>query len=204
MTKSKTKPKLTFIPITDKRGFYADMSFKPERLNLSGALALFTPTYEGMELLKQDLIGNVKDVIERAKGQVKDPNSWVQTELMKLIVETGTEGYRRSIKRIVQRQQHLLQPTKVNHGVTEAQIEQAKEHPLEDLIDKRMFKATGKWRANCHCPLSGHEGEKTPSFYIDRNNHYKCFGCQGKGDAIAFVMQRDGVDFVRAVKSLIQ
>ena len=204
-----TRSKLTFIPVKGKRGIYADLSLRSEKLNLSGALALFAPTYEGLELLKQDLVENMRYTIDGIKKDFpikpnEDENlTWVRTEVQRMMIEEKTEGQRRALKRIVQHQQHLLQPAKKQGGVTEAEIEQAKEFPLEDLIDKRMFKATGKWRANCHCPLVGHESEKTPSFYIDRNNNYKCFGCQGKGDSIAFVMQRDGVDFIRAVKSLI-
>jgi hypothetical protein len=202
-----------------------------QKLQLSEAMALFCPTYESLEELKQALIANMSDTIERIKRE--HPCGITQEEYLKwyqnqfgiglspyteeiyasfmdirlqvqiLMIEEATAGAKRAIKRIVQIQQHLLNPGKKQGGVTAAEIEQAREYPLEDLIGTRMFKATGKWRANCHCPLTGHEGEKTPSFYIDKSNHYKCFGCGGRGDSIAFVMQRDGLNFIQAVKSLI-
>ena len=43
--------------------------------------------------------------------------------------------------------------------------------------------------------------EKTPSFYVYEDG-YHCFGCGAHGDAIAFVMQADGVDMAAAVASL--
>lgn len=202
------------------------------KLNLSGALALFAPTYEELEELKQGLIENMQHAITDIKeknpvfGTQDEYDVWYRAEfgigrkpmsepvfaifmdikgqVQMLMIQEATDPIRRSLKRIVARQQHIMTPYRKEGGVTEAQIEQAREYPIEDLIDKRAFKATGKWRSNAHCPLVGHEGEKTPSFYIDKNNRYKCFGCQGKGDAIDFVMQRDGVTFVQAVKSLIR
>jgi hypothetical protein len=200
------------------------------KLQLSEALALFCPTYEDLEELKQALIENMTEAIQQIKrdhptGMTQDEfDAWfrkefgigrkpmtqahydsfmeVRAEIQILMIEKVTEHPKRSIKRIVQIQKHMLSPQKKQGGVTDLEIERAREYPLEDLITTRIFKATGKWRANCHCPLAGHAGEKTPSFYIDKNNHYKCFGCQGKGDSIAFVMQRDGVNFIQAVKSL--
>lgn len=203
-----------------------------EKLNLSGALALFCPTFEDLEVLKCDLVDNMQSAIDRINrehpiGLTQDEfDQWylnefgvsrervseeayailseVRNEVHKIMIEHVTTEPRRTIKRIVGRQQHLQQPLKKLGGVTDAQIEEAREYPLEDLIEKRIFKATGRWRGNCHCPLIGHEGEKTPSFYIDKSNRYKCFGCHGKGDAIDYVMQRDGIGFVQAVKTIIR
>lgn len=223
---------MEFLKIQKNKGIYYEPDHRSERLNLSGALALFQPTYEDLELLKQDLMGNIQDVIDKVKKEcpsnmtqdeydawylnefaAKPPKMDKETftifmnlrgELVVLMIKDQTFEYRRAIKRIVQRQQHLLSPGKKQGGVTEAQIEQAKEYPLEDLITNRIFKATGKWIGNCHCPLPGHEGEKTPSFYIDKHNRFKCFGCSQSGDSIAFVMKRDEVNFVNAVRSLIR
>jgi DNA primase len=232
MTRSSTIVKLEFLPIKGKKGIYFDPNYQPERLSLSAALELFAPTYEDLEGLKNDLVENMQFTISEIKrqhpaGMNQDEfDDWfreefgigrkrlpepvfevfmeIQLDLQKMMIEEATEQPRRSLKRIVQRQQHMLTPAKKQGGVTEAQIEQAREVPIEDMIHTRVFKATGKWTANAHCPLTGHEGEKTPSFYVDKHNRYKCFGCHGKGDAIDFVMQRDGVDFIRAVKSLIR
>lgn len=232
MTRSSVKVKLEFLPIKGNRGIYFDPDYRSEKLNLSGALALFAPTYEDLEALKNDLVENMQFSISEIKrehpaGMNQDEfDAWfreefgighkrmpeatfelfmeIRLDIQKLMIERATEEPRRTLKRIVQRQQHMLTPAKKQGGVTDREIEQAREYPIEDMISTKVFKASGKWIANAHCPLTGHEGEKTPSFYIDKNNRYKCFGCHGKGDAIDFVMQRDGVNFVQAVKSLLK
>lgn len=206
------------------------MTRSSERLNLSEALALFCPTYEELEELKQSLIENMADAISKVKqdhyicGNQDEFDAWfrkefgmgrkpmsepvwiefieVRTEIQRLMIEEVTEQPKRTLKRIIQIQQFMLHPTHKKGGVTEVEIERARDYPLEDLVNKRLFKSGGKWVFNCHCPLNGHEGEKTPSCYIDKTNHYKCFGCGGKGDSISFVMQRDGIKFIEAVKLL--
>lgn len=50
------------------------------------------------------------------------------------------------------------------------------------------------------CPL---HAEHTPSFHIyTQDNRYYCFGCQAKGDVIDYVMRRQNLSFVEAVKAL--
>lgn len=50
------------------------------------------------------------------------------------------------------------------------------------------------------CPF---HGEKTPSFSVSADKgFYHCFGCGKSGDAIAFCMEMEHLDFVAAVESL--
>jgi DNA primase len=50
------------------------------------------------------------------------------------------------------------------------------------------------------CPF---HDERTPSFSVNAADKlFYCFGCQAKGDAIGFVEQADGLDFVEAVEML--
>lgn len=50
------------------------------------------------------------------------------------------------------------------------------------------------------CPF--HQ-ERTPSFNVDPvKGYFKCFGCKASGNAIDFVMKRDRLDFLEAMKSL--
>jgi len=59
-----------------------------------------------------------------------------------------------------------------------------------------LKKAGREYKANC--PF--HE-ERTPSFYVvPDKGFYKCFGCGKSGDVFSFVMERQGMDFVEAVK----
>ncbi|MGI9623560.1 MAG: DNA primase [Acidimicrobiales bacterium] len=50
------------------------------------------------------------------------------------------------------------------------------------------------------CPF---HNEKTPSFSVNQQDgFYHCFGCQASGDAITFVRELEGMDFVGAVERL--
>jgi len=70
--------------------------------------------------------------------------------------------------------------------------------PIQPLIARRVRLArSGRNWKGC-CPF---HGEKTPSFYV-YDDHFHCFGCGAHGDAIAFVMQSQGVDFMDAVREL--
>jgi len=52
------------------------------------------------------------------------------------------------------------------------------------------------------CPF--HQ-EKTPSFKVDpAKQYFYCFGCKASGNAIDFVMKRDRVEFIDALRSLGQ
>ena len=62
------------------------------------------------------------------------------------------------------------------------------------------FQGTGV-RQRCCCPF---HKEKTPSFFINTiTNRWRCFGaCDEGGDAIAFVMKKNGMSFLQAVRYL--
>ena len=49
------------------------------------------------------------------------------------------------------------------------------------------------------CPF---HNEKTPSFYIFSDQHFKCFGCGVSGDCIDFVQKLYGLSFPDALKHL--
>jgi DNA primase len=52
------------------------------------------------------------------------------------------------------------------------------------------------------CPF---HDERTPSFSVNAEEKlFYCFGCQAKGDAIGFVEQTEGLDFVDAVEMLAE
>jgi DNA primase len=69
---------------------------------------------------------------------------------------------------------------------------------IVDVIGELVpLKKSGReYKANC--PF--HE-ERTPSFYVvPDKGFYKCFGCGKSGDVFSFLMERQGLDFVEAVK----
>lgn len=71
---------------------------------------------------------------------------------------------------------------------------------LVDLIGQRVkLKKTGRTYSGC-CPF--HQ-EKSPSFHVYRDKqYYHCFGCQANGNAIKFLMELDGRNFIDVMKDL--
>ncbi len=104
------------------------------------------------------------------------------------------------LKLIVRRQEQGNKP--VTGGITDSMIQAAREVPIETMIDTRVFNSTGKWIACTHCPRPSHGGERTPSFYIDKQNKWRCFGCSSHGDSIDLYIKMNGVNFIQAVKKL--
>lgn len=63
-----------------------------------------------------------------------------------------------------------------------------------------LKKAGREWKG-C-CPF--HQ-EKTPSFYVnDEKSFYHCFGCEAHGDAIRWLTDHDGMQFLDAVQQLAE
>src|SRR3954454_5933861 len=62
----------------------------------------------------------------------------------------------------------------------------------------KLIRAGREWKA-C-CPF---HNEKTPSFTVNDEKHfYHCFGCGAHGDAIRFLTDQRGLQFMDAVKEL--
>src|SRR5689334_3505309 len=70
--------------------------------------------------------------------------------------------------------------------------------PMHALVSRRvkLGRSGRDWVGLC--PF---HAEKTPSFYV-YDDHFHCFGCGAHGDAISFVMQSQGSDFMEAVQQL--
>jgi len=76
-------------------------------------------------------------------------------------------------------------------GITEDEIRRAKEYPFTNLHEFKNKMAL--------CPF---HSDKHPSMHLFQDNHVYCFSCARGWDTIAFVMQRDGLSFVEAIKKL--
>ena len=72
--------------------------------------------------------------------------------------------------------------------------------PLSDIIGRRVKLIRKGRRFSGLCPF---HSEKTPSFsVVDDDGFYHCFGCGAHGDAISFLREIDGLDFMEAVERL--
>ena len=99
--------------------------------------------------------------------------------------------------RVVKRIVALQQPRSVSqafNSITDADIERAKEYPIEELYEGTLRAGMGK------CPF--HE-DKTASLSFRRYNRFRCFGCDARGSVIDYYMKLNGVEFIQAVKALI-
>src|SRR5882757_6139327 len=73
---------------------------------------------------------------------------------------------------------------------------------LSQLIGKAVpLKKAGREMRGC-CPF---HNEKSPSFFVnDEKGFYHCFGCSQHGDAIRWLIERQGMEFMDAVRELAQ
>lgn len=85
-----------------------------------------------------------------------------------------------------------------NHGDFKSQVLQATD--IVELIGQSVaLKRGGKDYVGL-CPF--HQ-EKSPSFHVSPTKQfYHCFGCREHGNAIDFVMKRDRIEFIEALKLL--
>jgi DNA primase len=74
--------------------------------------------------------------------------------------------------------------------------------PLSDVVGRRVKLISKGRRHSGLCPF---HAEKTPSFsVVDDDGFYHCFGCGVHGDAISFLREMDGLDFMEAVERLAE
>lgn len=71
---------------------------------------------------------------------------------------------------------------------------------VEEIGAVVPLKKSGKaWRGLC--PF---HGERTPSFYVYPDGHWRCFGCNEHGDLITFTEKTQGLDFIDALTALAE
>ncbi|MDC0648923.1 DNA primase [Alphaproteobacteria bacterium] len=74
--------------------------------------------------------------------------------------------------------------------------------PLSDIVGRRVKLIRKGRRYSGLCPF---HAEKTPSFsVVDDDGFYHCFGCGVHGDAISFLREVDGLEFMEAVERLAE
>jgi hypothetical protein len=143
-----------------------------------------------LEYLYDKLIELDIELIERQKAyqrSIEQDMPYIERALIASYIpeiEKGIKKLERKIDFIVRGSQGS------NQSITPEMIQQAKDYPIEHLIDIKKGVAL--------CPF--HE-DHHPSMGI-KNNRYRCFACGAKGDTIEFVMKRDGLSFKEALNWL--
>ncbi len=73
---------------------------------------------------------------------------------------------------------------------------------LSDVVGRRVKLVR---RGRRHIGLCPFHSEKTPSFsVVDDDGFYHCFGCGVHGDAISFLRETEGLEFIEAVERLAE
>lgn len=81
--------------------------------------------------------------------------------------------------------------------LSERTIQQVREASILSVVSHHL--KLNRQGMGC-CPF---HSEKTPSFKVsEKKGIYKCFGCGVAGDAIAFIMQLEKLDFIEAVEAI--
>lgn len=85
-------------------------------------------------------------------------------------------------------------PKNIAGQITDYDIARAKQIPLTNFM---TFNRAGF----THCPF---HNEKTASFkYYPEENRFHCFSCQESGDVIDYIIKITKLDFIQAVKKLL-
>lgn len=158
------------------------------------------PRFDQFEIFKPTK-GFLKEKIRELKQQSYAKTQVIiraQQEEQKVSPKFQRE-YESILSRIKQ-YEYFLSGGEKSGSINEADIRAAKEVPI-NLLFNSTTKRSGRTLTG-RCSL---HAEKSGSFtiYID-NNTWFCFGaCGVGGDAIDYIQKRDGLNFIEAVKFLI-
>ena len=84
--------------------------------------------------------------------------------------------------------------------LSDSTIDQVRQLDIVAVVGHYVaLKSRGHKHEAC-CPF---HNEKSPSFHVNPGKGiFKCFGCGAAGDGIGFVMKKQGLDFIEAVKEI--
>jgi len=140
---------------------------------------------------KEYLMGVMQEAVEQAFEEMDSFDDYLRRGRTFEAILTSHE-IKTLVSQIAKLQTEIyLLKKPASNGITDDDIRRAKEYRFEDLYE---FK-----RGMALCPF---HNDRTPSLSL-HNNRATCFGACGKTwDTIAFVMEREGLSFVDAVRRL--
>jgi DNA primase len=156
----------------------------------------------------------IPKTIKEAKQQIKSYNEFLG-KILEKEREANNVGWpsfhfnhlRQPVLKMIEGRERLIRKIRLdnefsgenNKDTFIEEIKKAKRVPLETLYTGRLTRSGNKLSGIC--PF---HKEKEGSFVIftDKNRWYCFGGCSQGGDAIDFLMKRDGCDFNTAIKTL--
>lgn len=138
------------------------------------------------------LKGRMEDIIFKTFYLMEDYDRHVKANDIdnRLFVGEQILGAIKTIQALQREIISLRKPEKPGE-ITDDMKRRAREYPFADLYE---FK-----RGMALCPF---HADKDPSMRLFPDNHVYCFSCAKGWDTIAFVQERDGLNFPEAVKRL--
>lgn len=151
------------------------------------------------ELLKEEITEKIKKRLAEIKSVSKDEftrffwREWLKINEGEELLKIEKHLARLKILQSVAKGRVLV------GCITEEDIQRAKEVPIEEIVDIKLKRSGNKLVGLC--PF---HKEKSPSWYIYQDtNSYYCFGCQNGNDVIGLVMLLYSLDFIDAVRWLL-
>lgn len=152
---------------------------------------------------KDDLLDEIRTELIKARKEAEDEKIYL---VKKIFITILREQEFENIDKNISRLKRLLYLIK-NHnkrpkaGITQEDIERAKTMPIKAIIGQicevkragRLFKVL--------CPF--HKEQNASFMVYPESNSFYCFGCGVGGDTIDFVKRYYNLDFLSAVKFLI-
>jgi hypothetical protein len=118
--------------------------------------------------------------------QSEPGNNWPRAIAIYFITEKRL-AIRKDLKEIVNREKAMR-----GEGLNQAEIDRAKEHPFDNLIEFKHKSAM--------CPH--HEGQTPALRWYPEKNTVHCFACNKTWDTIQWVREMEGCTFHEAVRRL--
>jgi hypothetical protein len=133
----------------------------------------------------------IKMRIRYLQRELNKALDWEESEDQDSFPELFTDEIIDELKKLSHALNQLSKPIKTD-SITDAMIEQARQYPIESLIEFTK----GKARAFCH-------DDSSPSLSLwNGKNLCRCFPCGKTYNPIDVLIERDGMTFLSAVRYL--
>lgn len=136
----------------------------------------------------REKISDNKKFLEELENDVKG-----STGLTKAFLEQSIQTTKNQIVKLQKQHSRLVTPSSSIQGITDDDVQAAREHPVENLMD---FGRSGRCRAFCH------KSNTESMAHNKRDNKVMCFVCNKSFNPIDVLVERDGYEFIEAVKEL--